>query len=77
MFGFRSDTIRSPGHGTEGSCAIAGIGAAIVRRFVDAGAHVVIADLDEAAAHKAAESLGERAVAMHCDVTCAPPLCQC
>jgi len=55
----------------EGERAVAGIGAAIVRRFLDAGARVVIADLDEAAARKAAEALGERAVAMHCDVTCA------
>ena len=60
----------------ERDCAVAGIGAAIVRRFLDAGARVVIADLDEAAAHESAKALGERAVAMHCDVTCAAPLCQ-
>jgi NAD(P)-dependent dehydrogenase (short-subunit alcohol dehydrogenase family) len=52
----------------------AGIGAAIVRRFSSAGCRVVIADIDEHAAHALAKELGNDAVAMHCDVTCASVL---
>jgi 3-oxoacyl-[acyl-carrier protein] reductase len=47
-----------------------GIGLAIATRFVAEGATVVIADLDEDAATRAAESFPEgRAVPVHCDVT--------
>ncbi len=55
-------------------CAPTGIGAAIVRCFLTAGAHVVMADVEEGAARELADELGERAIAMHCDVTCAPQL---
>ena len=47
-----------------------GIGLAIASRFVDEGATVVIADLDEAAAATAAASFPDgRAIAVRCDVT--------
>ena len=50
--------------------AAQGIGFAIATRFVDEGATVVIADLDEDAAAATAASLPEgRAIAMRCDVT--------
>jgi 3-oxoacyl-[acyl-carrier protein] reductase len=50
--------------------AAQGIGLAIATRFVAEGATVVIADLDEEAATRAAESFPEgRAVPVHCDVT--------
>ena len=50
--------------------AAKGIGHAIACRFVDEGATVVIADLDEAAAARAAASFPEgRAIAVRCDVT--------
>jgi len=50
--------------------AAQGIGHAIACRFVDEGATVVIADLDEAAAARAAASFPEgRAIAVRCDVT--------
>lgn len=45
-----------------------GLGAAAVRRFHDAGAHVVIADLSGEAAEKTAADLGERAVPLQTDV---------
>lgn len=48
----------------------AGIGLAIARTFVDAGARVVLADVDGAAADRAAAQLGpENAVGIACDVT--------
>lgn len=47
-----------------------GIGEAICRAFVREGAKVVIGDLDEAAAHAVAESLGnDKAMALGADVT--------
>jgi NAD(P)-dependent dehydrogenase (short-subunit alcohol dehydrogenase family) len=46
-----------------------GIGAAIAQRLDEAGAAVVVADLDEAAAHRAAAGLGPRAVPCVADVT--------
>lgn len=50
--------------------AAQGIGLAMATRFVAEGAKVVIADLDEEAATRAAESFPEgRAVPVHCDVT--------
>ncbi len=50
--------------------AAQGIGLAIASRFVDEGATVVIADLDEAAAARAAGTFPEgRAIAVRCDVT--------
>jgi 3-oxoacyl-[acyl-carrier protein] reductase len=50
--------------------AAQGIGAAIATRFIDEGATVVIADLDEDAASRAAASYpAGRAVAVRCNVT--------
>lgn len=50
--------------------AAQGIGFAIATRFADEGARVVIADLDEGAAARAAAALGEgRGVAVRCNVT--------
>ena len=47
-----------------------GIGYVIARRFVEAGAHVVIADLDRERASEAVKSLtSDLAVAAHVDVT--------
>ena len=45
-----------------------GIGAAVVRRFVDEGAEVLIADLDVAAANALAQELGSTVSAVECDV---------
>ncbi|WP_110180347.1 3-oxoacyl-ACP reductase FabG [Nocardioides solisilvae] len=46
-----------------------GIGLAIARRYVEEGARVVIGDLDETAAQKAAAELGaDRALGVRCDV---------
>lgn len=47
-----------------------GIGSAATRRFVEEGARVVVADVDEAAAEKVVASLGATGVAtaVHCDV---------
>jgi 3-oxoacyl-[acyl-carrier protein] reductase len=44
-----------------------GIGAATARRLAEEGAHVVVADFDEAAAQETADSIGGTAV--RCDVT--------
>jgi 3-oxoacyl-[acyl-carrier protein] reductase len=44
-----------------------GIGAATAERFASEGAHVVVADFDEAAASETAERIG--GVAVRCDVT--------
>ena len=54
--------------------AASGIGRAIVRRFASEGAHVVIADIDEAGAQAVAQEIIEkyglkRALAVKCDVT--------
>lgn len=46
-----------------------GIGTAISRRFADEGAHVVVADIDAAAAAAHAASLGERARSVAVDVS--------
>ena len=47
-----------------------GIGCAIARRLVEAGAHVIVADIDRERASEAANSLGtDRAVAAGVDVT--------
>ena len=47
----------------------AGVGTAIASRLAEAGAHVVVADIDEAAARRAAQSIGPRALAHAVDVT--------
>jgi NAD(P)-dependent dehydrogenase (short-subunit alcohol dehydrogenase family) len=46
-----------------------GIGAATVRRFVEEGARVVVADVQDEAGDKLAAELGDAAVFVHCDVT--------
>jgi NAD(P)-dependent dehydrogenase (short-subunit alcohol dehydrogenase family) len=46
----------------------AGIGEAIARRFVDAGARVIIADIDLANAQSVAQALGDAAIAHKVDV---------
>jgi 3-oxoacyl-[acyl-carrier protein] reductase len=46
-----------------------GIGRAIVERFLDSGARVAIWDRDVALAEKTAKTLGDRAIAVSCDVT--------
>lgn len=46
-----------------------GIGRGIGRRFVEAGATVYVADLDEAAAKETADQLGGGAVGVHLDAT--------
>lgn len=48
--------------------AARGIGLAIAKVFVEAGARVVVADLDEAAGRQAAEALGPRALYRPLDV---------
>ncbi len=48
--------------------AARGIGLAIARAFVEAGARVVVADLDEAAGRQAAAALGPRALYRFLDV---------
>jgi 3-oxoacyl-[acyl-carrier protein] reductase len=58
----------------EGQAAIVtgaarGIGRAIAARLASEGANVMIADIDEPAAHEAAAQIGERAVAQRLDVT--------
>jgi len=52
------------GGGGEG-----GIGAAIVERFIQEGATVVVADIDLKKAEGVARPLGERAIPWQCDVT--------
>lgn len=49
----------------------AGFGRAIAQRFVAEGARVAIADIDVETAHLTAQSMGERAIAIPCDVTSA------
>jgi sorbitol-6-phosphate 2-dehydrogenase len=53
--------------------AAQGLGEAIARRLAAEGAHVVVADLNEAGARKVARSIqrehGHRAIAVRCDVT--------
>ena len=46
-----------------------GLGEATVRLFADEGAHVVVADLQGALARSVADSIGESARAITCDVT--------
>ena len=46
-----------------------GIGAATVLRFVDEGAHVLLADVDDGTGVALAESLGDKAVYVHADAT--------
>ena len=45
------------------------IGAATAKAFAAAGAEVALLDVDEAAAAKAAKTIGGSALALHCDVT--------
>jgi NAD(P)-dependent dehydrogenase (short-subunit alcohol dehydrogenase family) len=61
-------------HGLRGAVVVvtggaAGIGAACVRRFVAEGAHVWVADVQDAAGEALASELGERATYRHTDVT--------
>lgn len=49
--------------------AASGLGAAIARRFVDEGARVTIADIDDEAAHILASDLGSSAGFVHLDVS--------
>lgn len=49
--------------------AASGIGAAIARRYVAEGAHVVLADIDREGAERLAHELGDAAMALECDVT--------
>jgi NAD(P)-dependent dehydrogenase (short-subunit alcohol dehydrogenase family) len=49
--------------------AASGIGRAIARRYVDEGAHVVLADIADDAVQKLAVELGDTACAVRCDVT--------
>lgn len=58
----------------EGKVAIVtggsrGIGEAIVRLFVQHGARVIVADIDDSAGEALAASLGPHASFMHCDVS--------
>ncbi|MGA2009311.1 MAG: SDR family NAD(P)-dependent oxidoreductase [Solirubrobacteraceae bacterium] len=46
-----------------------GLGLAIAALFIERGARVALADLDDAAAESAAAGLGAGAIALHCDVT--------
>lgn len=46
-----------------------GLGLAIAEKFVEYGAQVALADLDDAAAGDAATAIGGDAFAVHCDVT--------
>jgi NAD(P)-dependent dehydrogenase (short-subunit alcohol dehydrogenase family) len=48
--------------------AASGIGLAVAQRFVEAGARVVLADLDLGKAEIAAKALGEAAAGVRCDV---------
>ena len=49
-----------------------GIGAGLVRAFLDAGMNVVIADIEVAALDRARASLGERVLAVQCDTARRP-----
>jgi 3-oxoacyl-[acyl-carrier protein] reductase len=46
-----------------------GMGSAVAKRFADEGAFVVTADINEEAAKKVAQSLGESAMGVGCDVS--------
>lgn len=46
-----------------------GLGLAIARLFAERGARIAVADIDDAAAERAALALGDGAIAMPCDVT--------
>jgi 3-oxoacyl-[acyl-carrier protein] reductase len=46
-----------------------GIGRAIAQRYVEEGASVVLADIDESTATASAAALGERALGLRCDVS--------
>ena len=47
---------------------VQGIGEAIVRRFLGAGARVAILDIQDEAGSRLAEKLGDRSLYVHCDV---------
>ena len=49
--------------------AASGFGAEIARQYIAEGANVALADINEAGARELAESLGDRAIAVRCDVT--------
>ena len=51
------------------SGAAQGLGRAIAGLFVERGAQVMLADIDEAGAAKAADELGPMARSVRCDVT--------
>lgn len=46
-----------------------GFGEGMARRFAQEGARIVIADIDDTAGRRVAESLGESAAFVHCDVS--------
>ena len=54
--------------------AAVGIGRGVVETFVEHGASVVMADIDEDALHTAAKEIGQSAVPVRCDVTVASDL---
>ncbi|MBS0339897.1 MAG: glucose 1-dehydrogenase [Proteobacteria bacterium] len=54
--------------------AAQGLGLAIARLFVERGAQVMLADIDEAGAAKAADALGPMARSVRCNVTSAADL---
>ncbi|HEX6362828.1 MAG TPA: SDR family oxidoreductase [Albitalea sp.] len=49
--------------------AASGFGAEIARQYADEGAKVVVADINEAGAKQVAGAIGERAIAVACDVS--------
>ncbi|CDO38709.1 glucose 1-dehydrogenase [Novosphingobium sp. KN65.2] len=67
-----SGTARIAGKVALVTGAASGLGEAIVRRFVQEGAHVVLADIDEAGGQALADDLGRAAAFVSLDVTSEP-----